>query len=99
MLSKMKIATSARKCALKSDDFEFRQPFYYEKTHPDRPLCMNCFHQGKIVPMGERGMHGVNNDFCRCLVCGNAVEVERHQVGTRGPGSSNRGGPGGWMAR
>jgi hypothetical protein len=29
------------KLRFKRDDFEFRNPFWYEKKHPDRALCPN----------------------------------------------------------
>ncbi len=27
----------------KSDEFEFRNPFWYEKPKPEEPLCPRCF--------------------------------------------------------
>src|SRR5712692_10293722 len=41
------------KLRFKSDDYEFRTPFYYERLHPDQPLCPKCFSKGVPAPMGE----------------------------------------------
>ncbi|HKV25622.1 MAG TPA: hypothetical protein VJN93_13595 [Candidatus Acidoferrum sp.] len=58
----------------KSDAYEFRNPFYYEKAHPDRPLCAKCF-AGKITaPMGDPG-HECKSNYRRCLVCDQGVQV------------------------
>ena len=62
------------KLRFKSDEFEFRTPFWYEKANPNRPLCPKCFAQGVIGPMGQRGQN-VNEDYQACLVCNNAIEV------------------------
>jgi|SRR6266849_2516906 len=58
----------------KGDDFEFRTPFWYEKAHPDRPLCAKCFAQNKAAPMGEPGQGSADN-YRRCLVCLNPVKI------------------------
>lgn len=31
------------KLRFKSDEYEFRNPFWYHKSHPDDPLCPTCF--------------------------------------------------------
>lgn len=54
----------------RSDDFEFKNPFWYEKNYPDRPLCPKCFATEKVAPMSEI----INSQLgaCReCLSCGN----------------------------
>jgi hypothetical protein len=58
----------------KSDDYEFRTPFYYHKAHSGRPLCAKCFAQKTEGPMGEAGQ-GCNEAYRMCLVCNNTVEV------------------------
>jgi hypothetical protein len=58
----------------RSDDFEFRNPFYYEKTHPERPLCAKCYANQKIAPMGEP--YRATGMWRRCLVCETAFEIE-----------------------
>lgn len=63
------------KLRFKGDEFEFKNPFWYEKKYPDRPLCSKCFANEKIAPMSEpyRGT-GV---WRTCLVCNNNVLIER----------------------
>ena len=58
----------------KSDDYEFRSPFYYEKSHPDRALCPKCFAKNIPAPMGEPGQD-CSSEYRRCLVCGECVQV------------------------
>jgi len=60
----------------KSDEYEFRTPFYYDKAHPDRPLCPKCFSKKDTAPMGEPG-HGCDPAYRRCLVCGECIEVTK----------------------
>jgi len=61
----------------KSDDYEFRTPFYYEKAHPEQPLCVKCFANKIPAQMGEPG-HECRSDYRRCLVCGDTVQVSHH---------------------
>jgi hypothetical protein len=58
----------------KGDEFEFRNPFWFEKRHPDRPLCPRCFANEKAAPMGEayRAAAGMMR---KCLVCENHIFV------------------------
>lgn len=63
------------KLRFKSDDFEFRNPFWFEKKHPDRPLCAKCFASQNIAPMSEA--YEASGVYRQCLVCANYVEVER----------------------
>jgi hypothetical protein len=58
--------------------YEFRTPFWYEKTNPKQALCPKCFAQKVAAPMGEPGVN-CSQDYRRCLVCGNYVEVGRHR--------------------
>src|SRR5262249_36472132 len=62
------------KLRFRSDNFEFRTPFWYEKTHPNRALCTKCFAKGIAAPMGELGQD-CSHDHRRCLVCGEYVGV------------------------
>jgi hypothetical protein len=58
----------------KSDDFEFRTPFWYDRAHPKRSLCPKCFAKNIAAPMGEPGQDtGVN--YRVCLVCRESVEI------------------------
>jgi hypothetical protein len=59
----------------KTDDFEFRAPFYYDKArNTEQPLCPKCFASGKAGPMGEPGQ-GCNPNYRRCLVCDASVQI------------------------
>jgi hypothetical protein len=62
------------KLRFKSDDYEFRNPFFYEKTKPEQPLCVKCFTKNIVGPMSEIKEESSGTQFRRCLVCGN-VEV------------------------
>jgi hypothetical protein len=62
------------KLRFKSDEYEFRTPFWYSKTHPERALCPKCFAKEIAAPMGERGQ-GCTNDYRKCFVCDKGVEV------------------------
>jgi hypothetical protein len=57
-----------------SDNYEFRTPFYYENSHPERPLCPKCFAKRIAAPMGEPGQ-SCTSDYRRCLVCSECVQV------------------------
>jgi len=62
------------KLRFKSDEYEFRTPFYYDKANPDQALCAKCFASKILAPMGEPGQ-GCNSDYRLCLVCATSVEV------------------------
>lgn len=62
------------KLRFKSDDYEFRNPFYYDKAHTDQPLCPKCFAKQIAAPMGEEGK-GCSPGYRRCLVCSDIVRV------------------------
>ena len=59
----------------KSDEFEFKNPFWYEKKSSGQPLCAKCFANEKIGPMGEP--YRASGIYRRCLVCDNCVQMER----------------------
>jgi hypothetical protein len=65
------------KLRFKNDDYEFRTPFWYDKSHPDQPLCPKCFANKIAAPMGEPGQ-GCNPDYRRCLACENCIRVTHH---------------------
>jgi hypothetical protein len=64
------------KLRFKSDDYEFRNPFWYHKSSPEPPLCAKCFAKQIAAPMGEPGQ-GCSREYRRCLVCSECVQVSR----------------------
>jgi hypothetical protein len=62
------------KLRFKSEDYEFRSPFWYDKAKADQPLCPKCFANKIAAPMGEPGQ-GCNTHYRVCLVCRNPLEV------------------------
>jgi hypothetical protein len=64
------------KLRFKSDDYEFRNPFWYDKAHSDQPLCPKCFANKIAAHMGEPGL-GCNIAYRLCLVCDNTIAVSR----------------------
>jgi len=56
----------------KSEDFTFENPFWFEKTHPDRPLCPSCF-ADKIAAPVSKPMSNASGTFRRCLHCETAI--------------------------
>lgn len=48
------------KLRFKSAEYEFRNPFWYHKDHPDEKFCPKCFSKSIAAAIGESG---------RCLVC------------------------------
>jgi hypothetical protein len=79
----------------KSEEFEFKNPFWYEKAYPNRPLCAKCFAGEKIAPMSEpSGQAG--SSYRRCLVCGNPVNLDRGRTNNPGSYGGSGGGTGTW---
>jgi hypothetical protein len=72
------------KLRFKGDDFEFRTPFWYDKTKPRQALCPKCFAQNIAAPMGEPGI-SCTPSYRRCLVCGQAFEVQHRPLQSRRP--------------
>ena len=62
------------KLRFKSDEFEFCNPFWYENTRSDRPLCPKCFASSVAAPMGGIGQ-GCGAQRRRCLVCSYVFDV------------------------
>ncbi|HXX02292.1 MAG TPA: hypothetical protein VEJ00_13845, partial [Candidatus Acidoferrales bacterium] len=57
-----------QKLRFKGDEFEFKNPFWFEKKHPDRALCPKCWSKQIAAPVGQP----YDNDFGifrRCLTC------------------------------
>ena len=66
------------KLRFKSDAYEFRTPFYYDKARDNnhlQPLCPKCFAKDIAAPMSEQGL-GCAPEYRRCLVCDEVVQVE-----------------------
>ena len=66
------------KLRFKSDAYEFRTPFYYDKARDHnhlQPLCPKCFAKDIAAPMSEQGL-GCAPEHRRCLVCDEVVQVE-----------------------
>jgi hypothetical protein len=61
------------KLRFKSDEYGFRNPFYFHKAFPEQPLCPKCFASKVAAPMSDKfqagGLHR------RCLVCGSVFEA------------------------
>jgi len=76
------------KLRFKSDAYEFRHPFWYEKTHPEQPLCPKCFASNIAAPMGEQGQN-CSIHYRHCLVCSHSVQVAMREP-QRQPGPSGR---------
>lgn len=57
------------KLRFKSDDYVFRNPFWYEKAHPDQPLCAKCHASNIAAPMSEIRSEDSSLAYRACLVC------------------------------
>ena len=66
------------KLRFKSEDFDFKNPFWFEKTHPDRPLCPMCFAKGISAPMSKPNTDQ-GGAWSRCLACNNIIHHEPTQ--------------------
>lgn len=64
------------KLRFKTDDYEFRTPFWYEKAKPEQALCAKCFAKNIAAPMGLPGQD-CGTEFRRCLVCKDFLLVRR----------------------
>lgn len=85
------------KLRFKSDDFEFKNPFWFDRKHPDRPLCPKCFSKQIVAPVAVP----YRNDVAvwrRCLSCDTAIEERRSQRNYADPYGGS-GGPDEWMGR
>ena len=73
----------------KGDEFEFKNPFYYDKNHADQPLCAKCFSDQKIGPMSEPRRYASGEGYRRCLVCDNTIRLEEPPRSPGAGGSLN----------
>jgi hypothetical protein len=62
------------KLRFKSNDYDFRPPFWYAKAHPENALCPKCFASNIAAPMGEEGQ-SCGAGGRRCNVCFNIFDV------------------------
>ena len=69
------------KLRFKSDDYEFRNPFWYPKDQHDRPLCPKCFAGNVPAPMTEAWQEEAGV-YRQCLVCQKVTREQR--AGSRG---------------
>jgi len=58
------------KLRFKSDEYEFRTPFWYHKSNPHTPFCPKCFARQIASPMSARGLD-CGPHRRRCFVCDN----------------------------
>jgi hypothetical protein len=78
------------KVRFKSDDYEFHNPYWVDKEHPDRALCPKCFAKEIVGPLTpEYAMNGRLNR--RCLVCGYPVEIDPPSMRTNKSMTNMRG--------
>ena len=56
------------KLRFKSDDYEFKNPYWFDKAHPDRLLCPTCFANGITAPMSQ-SYPSDGRPIRGCLVC------------------------------
>ena len=74
------------KLRFKSDEFEFKNPFWFEKNFPDRALCPKCFSKQIVAPVSAP----YDNDVAiwrRCLSCETSIEETRSKRGGTDPNS------------
>jgi hypothetical protein len=64
------------KLRFKSDEYQFRIPFWYHKEKPEQPLCPKCFASGTPAPMGGLDASGYSMPSRICLVCNNRFYLE-----------------------
>lgn len=84
----------------KSDDFEYRQPFFYDKSKPNVPLCPKCFVEHKrAAPMSQQVHEDGGVIFRKCNVCDKLTYENVRQDRPSSPGSyfPGGGGPNSWM--
>ena len=83
------------KLRFKSNDFEFRNPFFFEKSHPDRPLCPKCFTAKQIIAPVTEPKDTAAGIYRRCLACGATEKVGESRKPTAASGIYS--GPDDWM--
>ena len=84
------------KLRFNSDEFEFKNPLWLDKKHPDRALCPKCFSKQIIAPVAEPYDNGVAQ-YRQCLSCGTAIEVGQTRHRAQQSGFYPGGGSEDWM--
>ena len=82
------------KLRFRSEDFDFKTPFWYEKKNPERPLCAKCHAKENASPMGEP-YETDSGSFRKCLVCDNQEKVGPRRIS--GDFDPRLSGPNSWM--
>ena len=85
-----------QKLRFKTDDFEFKNPFWFEKKHLDRALCPKCFSKQIIAPVAAPYDNGIGV-WRRCLTCDTTIEETRRQETRESGPYGGEGGPNSWM--
>lgn len=68
------------KLRFKSDDFDYREPFYFEKSKPNVLLCPRCFVEHKrAAPMSYQVRDDDGTVFRKCNVCDKITYEQRGQ--------------------
>jgi hypothetical protein len=67
----------------KTEQYEFRLPFYYDKSHNDQPLCPKCFASSVPAPMGAPFQES-DGTYRQCLVCRTVTHESQRRTGFYG---------------
>ena len=86
------------KLRFKSDEFEFKNPFWFDKNFPDRALCPKCFSKQIAAPVSAPYESG-NTVWRQCLSCETRIEESRIKRGASDTDSGYWSDSEGWMAR
>jgi len=86
------------KLRFKGDDFEFKNPFWFDKKHPERALCPKCFSKQIVAPVAAPYDNG-NGVWRRCLSCDTPIQEGRPRRYDPSPGGGIGGGSEDWMER
>jgi hypothetical protein len=62
----------------KRDDFEFKNPFWFDKRFPDRALCPKCFSKQMVAPVAAP-YESDDGVWRKCLSCDTVIEEKRGQ--------------------
>jgi hypothetical protein len=66
----------------KSNDFEFRHPFWFEKGNDQVALCPKCFADHNAAQMSKPMGSVENGMYRKCLVCSTITEETQGQART-----------------
>jgi hypothetical protein len=67
------------KLRFKSDEFEFKNPFWFDKKNPDRALCPSCFSKQIVAPVAAPYDNGIGV-WRKCLSCDTTIEESRRRI-------------------